>query len=532
MIKHVLLPERVGGYYLFQKKILSFDINPAYLQASLLVYKGRSISVEKNETLFLSDFSAQTVEAGIKKLAASMGQHDEVVTSISSSQVVFKELELPFLGRDKIAMVIGFEVEPFLPFSYQEALVDFIVLDEDVQNAKSKILVAAVRKHDVTNLVQHFEKAKIKAHQITVDLFSFYNIYQAALYNSHKKTSELYINIDFETVTVVYMNKGILKASRVIPLGLLSVVHKISDALGIEQQEIFQHLFNGSTPDSYHKIIASEIASLVGQIKMSMKFFEKSCDLYEEPHQVYIWGAGSCLYNIEDTMQNLLSKIVSRLDIAAILGTLSVKVDPQLTVELCRSSALVTALSVGLYNESNFLSESQDVERAILFLLQIVVLSFVTFGGLGLVYWNVSSNIGTLQSSYNRSRRELADTVERSMVIKVNNSKPSDIVKSAQEALKKESIVASSAQQAADSVFLEYLQKLSIAMDRQSLGLELTRVKLDYDSIVLNGSVKGFDELTDLQKKLALIKIFTIVEKPSTATNFTIKLHINRQDEL
>jgi hypothetical protein len=289
---------------------------------------------------------------------------------------------------------------------------------------------------------------------------------------------------------------------------------------------------NGRALEAYNDVIASEIKSLAAQIRMSLKFFEKSNDLYQQPQQIYILGAGCCLPNLERMIQENLSMMVSRLNMAPVLEKLSVKAEAQVLVEHNGEMALVTALAAGQSNETNFLSHNQNDSRVRLVILQLMVLLGLTLGGFALIYWNVSSNISTLQSAYNRSRRELIDTVQSSMGITIKNSSPAQVVALAQETLKKESLVASSAQRVLDPVFLEYLQKLSIAMDRNALGLELTKVRLQYDSIVLNGSVNGFDELTDLQKKLALIKIFTIVEKPSTATNFTIKLQVNRQDEL
>ena len=72
----------------------------------------------------------------------------------------------------------------------QEAVVDFIVLHEDTKNNISKILVAAARRSDIDNIMDCFEKAKMKPSQITVDLFSFYRVYKGTLYSANKKTSE------------------------------------------------------------------------------------------------------------------------------------------------------------------------------------------------------------------------------------------------------------------------------------------------------------------------------------------------------
>ena len=98
------------------------------------------------------------------------------------SLVVFKEMELPFLGREKLKMIVGFEVEPFLPFPYSDAIVDFTTLREDKEKQNSKILVVAVRKSDVDHVVHYFEKADLSLNALTVDVFSFYEMYKKSLY--------------------------------------------------------------------------------------------------------------------------------------------------------------------------------------------------------------------------------------------------------------------------------------------------------------------------------------------------------------
>ena len=172
MLKHVLLPEKIKNYFFFKKRVLCLEINQAHVQGTLFVYNGSSVSIEKSEGIFLSDFSDQAVESCLKKLASSM-KYDEVVTTLSSSSIVFKELELPFIGKEKIGMIIGFEVEPYLPFSYQDAVLDFIVINEDTKNSTSKVLVAAARKTDVNHVTQYFTKAQLSVGQISIDLFAF-----------------------------------------------------------------------------------------------------------------------------------------------------------------------------------------------------------------------------------------------------------------------------------------------------------------------------------------------------------------------
>ena len=73
---------------------------------------------------------------------------------LPSSQVIFKELSLPFTGTKKIKMVVPFEVEAMLPFALDAAVIDSIVTKEDLAAQHTDVLVAAVKK-------EHIEHASV-----------------------------------------------------------------------------------------------------------------------------------------------------------------------------------------------------------------------------------------------------------------------------------------------------------------------------------------------------------------------------------
>jgi len=529
MLKNILIPEKIGNYYVFDKRVLSFEINHAHIQATLIFYRGRSIMIEKSEGLFLSEFSSQQIEDGIKKLTASIGKYDEITVAAPASQVIFKELEIPFLGREKIAMIIGFEIEPFLPFSYQEAVIDFLILDQDLEHKKSKIIVAAAKKSDIHNFVQPFEKLQLHVDQVTVDLFAFYTVYKKALSAPGKKIAELYIDIGIDSSTIVYINKGIFQGLRVVPFGLSFVAQKASNSVaGGVYGDVLQRLLYDSTPDIYNEAILFEVDLFIKQIKMSIAFFEKSSSDYQAPHNLFFYGIGSCLRGMGQRIQDAMSLVVEKLNLNEIIQRVGAQVQPQLSLDFCYSSGIVMALSIGLDNKTNVWLDKQETKRSRLFLMQFIALVVITLGSLGILYWNISNNISELETVYTVSKRELERTIENNMNIKIPANKSlKNIVSLVNDNFKKEKELWFSFSQQS---FLQYLQKLS-NIDRKDLELELTRVQLGYDFIIFEGSVEGWDQLSILQDEISLMQTFTIEEKPTEPT-FSMKLKINRQDEL
>ena len=109
MIKNIFIPESIGDYYLFPKRILSFDIGRTQVHAVQVYLNGRTMRIEK----FLEEkiepgpattIADRTVQA-IKNVIAHSDQYHAVYAAINSSVVIFKELSLPFLEYEKIKMV-------------------------------------------------------------------------------------------------------------------------------------------------------------------------------------------------------------------------------------------------------------------------------------------------------------------------------------------------------------------------------------------------------------------------------------------
>ena len=182
MIKNVLIPEKIGNYYLFAKRIVGFHVDASEVTATQVYLKGSVATVEKvfkesiglNEELSYEEKVAQVV----KNILGKVGKYDVVYTAMPSSQVIFKNLKLPFLNYEKIKMVVGYEVEPLLPFALDEAEVDFIITKQFPKDGSSEILVAAVQKSVLADHISFFEQVGVHPQKVGVDFFEFYGLYQ------------------------------------------------------------------------------------------------------------------------------------------------------------------------------------------------------------------------------------------------------------------------------------------------------------------------------------------------------------------
>ncbi len=157
-IKDIFLPEKINSYYLFSKTVVGIEINKTNIIATKTRIQGNTSTIELiieekiSEEVSEEDFQRTTPT--LTSIFSKIGNYDEIHTTLPSSVVVFKELKLPFVSREKISMVIGFEIEPLLPFSLRDAAIDFIITREIPEEKSSEILVTAVQKQ------QHYSSSR------------------------------------------------------------------------------------------------------------------------------------------------------------------------------------------------------------------------------------------------------------------------------------------------------------------------------------------------------------------------------------
>src|SRR5579872_1873594 len=119
IIKNIFLPEKIGTNYLFAKKIVSVAIGKTAITATKTFLKGHDITIElileeKLEQGSAEESDNDRITKTLKIIFENIGSYDELHAILPSSLIVFKELKLPFLSREKISMIIGFEIEPLL----------------------------------------------------------------------------------------------------------------------------------------------------------------------------------------------------------------------------------------------------------------------------------------------------------------------------------------------------------------------------------------------------------------------------------
>ena len=160
--------------------------------------------------------------------------------------------------------------------------------------------------------------------------------------------------------------------------------------------------------------------------------------------------------------------------------------------------------------------------------LMIFLLTIMTVGG---AYWVSSTELQKWDRAYIASKKDLTSTIEQKMRFDLKSEKNlKNIVQKSEELLKKRHKLWFSFSKQTEQSYLEYLQELSVAIDRESIGLHIRKMRLDSEKISIAGSVKDFESLEVFEEELTGLKRLTLVEKPRELT-FSIELKIKDKDK-
>ena len=527
MIQDIFVPSKVGSYYIFHKRVLGFDITTSGVQASLLYFSKNKVVVENSMNVVLQDQKPATIINAIKKIATTIGKYDEVVTSLTSSAVIFKELVLPFIGREKIKMIVNYEVEPLLPFSLDEAVIDFLIADENKVKAQTTILVAAARKLDLDIYIDYFEKAGVQLTSITLDMFALYDFYRHTMYVAQAHTGLLLVDFGIDAIRILYIQKGVLKSVRLVPYGLAVMMKKVGDALqplsDDSLRDISEQDDQSQDDEKQHAIAQTLVVDFCKQITLSVSFFQKQIKDFIVPAKVVCLGVGTELPGFLDQAIDTCKIPVEVLDIKRVSHRNNIQMNRKVKVDAQYSASLINSLSAAHYGDINFLSNKQKQVHSTLLSKQLLTALFISVATLVGLYSYGNLQLKQWNTAYDKSKKEMVTILKDQMDVDVKKIKRvSEIVSAAQNELQQSKNVCLSYSQSRNT-FLNSLQELLGKVDRESLGLDLKKLSLHDKEIVLQGKVKDFDALETFEEELMELPSFIIKNIPGELA-FTVIL--------
>lgn len=167
----------------------------------------------------------QGPEGAIASLMSKLRkQPDRISVALRTGQVTFRNLTLPTRDKKAIASGISFELEDELPFSLDDAVYDYSVLNQTKQSTQVHV-AATLKRHMVSTLGQWLD-AGIEPDMVTTEAWAYRSLLNRVLGEASASTGAtaphhpvLLVQIGHERTTLYLHHRGIPVLAREIAWG-------------------------------------------------------------------------------------------------------------------------------------------------------------------------------------------------------------------------------------------------------------------------------------------------------------------------
>ena len=502
MIKEIFLPEKINNRRIISQRIIGISIQNNVVRASQSYLTSSTNILENISAIEIlpgadSTYKERKAEA-LTRTISKFSKYNKIRISIPTNIVTFKELTLPFTDHEKIKMVIEYEVEPMLPFSMKEAIVDFIITKKIPEENSSRVLVAAARIEDLQKIFDSYIEAGIDPDYITIDLFSLYGLYlQISEYKSLPNASAI-VEIGDNNTIVAFLIDSELRLVRNIQKGLNTISEHISKDASIPLEEIKKSLISVTINElnkQLNKKVEKNIISFLNDIQFTLNSFSLKLNFDKDVSKIIFAGSGSKIKGLMEFASELLQIPCEILSCNKLFKEKfcknKLKKDPQNWID--HAISLGTSIPYNQHEEFNLRKKTFQkisdpiAQKQILTSITLAIIIFLLIGINGFL------EIKNLSSIAQQKEKELITKIKRIFPPGSPQSKKNTLIpllKDAEYQVSiKEEAWAPFSQENLKS--LEILLDLTKTIDKRLFNVSIEKISLEIEEGIPTAEVSG-----------------------------------------
>lgn len=209
--------------------------------------------------------------------------------SVKGSSLLMRRLQLPLMTPGELKSAIRFEAEGQIPFSVDDCILDFQILNEIPEENKMNVLLVAAKKDFIQKRIDLLLGLGIKPEVIDLDIFCLVNAFEVLSGHEEDKTYGL-LNIGHQVSSFAIIHEGLPFFVREILVGGFHVTKTLAELKGISETEADQMKMARPGEDAAVIETATEkgFESLAEELRHSIDFFENDVDAELK----FIWASG------------------------------------------------------------------------------------------------------------------------------------------------------------------------------------------------------------------------------------------------
>jgi general secretion pathway protein L len=313
-------------------QILGLDIGEKTIKAVLLSQKGTSGGrVIAFRSLDIN--ACDGIEPAFKKLAQeNIFQGIACCLSLPVTDIMFRQVKLPFHDDSKIRRTLPFELEPLIPLPIEDVVTDYLMIPGD------GLLVAALAGKSVGEWIK-----KIEGNLGEVSIIDASPSALAAQVMGKTADGGVILDVGADCTTATFYENGAVAHIRPLAFGGENITKAIAADMSAEREEAERLKITSGHPQTGIKT-QEACRQFCAELKNTIEYMKLNGVMQKEPACFNLTGGGSLFAPLRKEIEAFFSCSVNILDIAELKN---IEVEASLKNQ-CAPAIMNTALAAAM----------------------------------------------------------------------------------------------------------------------------------------------------------------------------------------
>ncbi|MSR76979.1 MAG: type IV pilus assembly protein PilM [Candidatus Omnitrophica bacterium] len=222
-------------------------------------------------------------------------QTSKIRISVKGQGVIIRFVQFPQMSDEELRGAITFEAEKYIPFKSEEVIVDYHVLEREIQTVSGKvmnILLVAVKRDEIYPLIQQYQDAGFQVELIDTDALAFLNAMEFLYPEDFQKNTGI-LDFGSEISTLGIIRGGKPQFIRDIAFGNQDLVKRLKRKTKVPFEEVLKQLWQASAnpPAELEQALSDSLEPLSADLKVSLDFYSDQMQVAEPLQKIFISGA-------------------------------------------------------------------------------------------------------------------------------------------------------------------------------------------------------------------------------------------------
>ncbi len=271
---------------------------------------------------------------------------NKIRIAVKGQGVILRFVQFPAMTDEELRGAISFEAEKYIPFKSDEVVVDYQILDNQVQTEQGKmmnVLLVAAKRDEIYKTLEMYQNAGLEVELIDIDALAFMNAVEFLYPEESAKTLGI-LDFGSELSTLGICKGGKPLFIRDISFGSQDLAKRIKRKLGLSIQEYRDKLTGTQASDELQAAFHEIIAPFASEIRVSLDYYKDQMSAAEIPQTIFLSG----VVGAHPLMASMLSKEFGGLLIRGIEVLDRVHLGEGISLDDLKNNEAVLPVALGL----------------------------------------------------------------------------------------------------------------------------------------------------------------------------------------